>query len=375
MFEKLQGSRLTNLQKENSENPKGDRRMKHSSMKIHLFTIFWIAFAVSFQPRTLFSADSTQTSNLRLVVTGNMKGSYKSCHCPWGQPGGLERRKTIFDRLRGERADNIFIDCGRLTHEHLDSCETAVIMDLMGQLNYSAIVPYVVDFDLLPWPNSSKPPLPYVMSNLTRIPPDFDPSSNPIHQFPWYSGVRRLKVNKAPIINLTDVSAMIIGETAPFEMRDTASVSQRRVLDYYQLEPNTQVGSRGLMTPYDGFPDNFPVNVNNFAGLLIYVRNILDSEDSFIDDVRFGFSTDTLGFWKQLDVLVVGGGGFIEPKVQKVGDLLVVYPGLFGGHVTVVDLWLEGDRRIAKYEWQAIPTESAPIDSGFVRRIENCGKK
>lgn len=76
---------------------------------------------------------------IRLVITGDLLGAIQSCDCPYGQPGGLDRRKTIFDRIRTETPDAVFIDCGRLWKKQPDSLETALLGDLMDRLQYDFV--------------------------------------------------------------------------------------------------------------------------------------------------------------------------------------------------------------------------------------------
>lgn len=86
-----------------------------------------------------------------------------------------------------------------------------------------------------------------------------------------------------------------------------------------------------------------------------------------------GAEADWAAVWKvqpAIDLLIVGGGGYVQANVEKVGAGRVARPGLNGGEILVIDLFTDGRGAVERCEWQVIPTESVAPDSTFQAIIE-----
>lgn len=112
---------------------------------------------------------------------------------------------------------------------------------------------------------------------------------------------------------------------------------------------------------------SFPLQSDNDELLTIAVYNLFDDED------EIDYTTST---WKKIisrdkvKVVIIGGGGFVEPDVRLVDRLLEVYPGVYGEYVLNLAIWVEPDSGISSFQWEAIPTEAVLPDSSFNSIIE-----
>lgn len=106
---------------------------------------YLLTFLISlFLPLPLSAEDQ-----YRLVITGDMMGAINECDCPGGQPGGLARRKSIFDAIRAETPDAVFIDCGKLFSDNMSEEEIILSMELLKLLDYDIISSTKHGYDIL----------------------------------------------------------------------------------------------------------------------------------------------------------------------------------------------------------------------------------
>jgi hypothetical protein len=292
-------------------------------------------------------------------------GAIRDCQCPHGQPGGLARRKTAFDRLRSETPDAIFIDCGRLTANNSEAWEGVLLFRLLDSLKYDLICPYFADLGRLSGPNSppscdsapfkfSHPPLP-VRKTVSTTMPDPDHLSIQMHfefgAVEWSIGM----ANK-------EESVLARGGT----FLKIITLSAQTDLDYWSPEADSENSrlsplSADCVSPTPGVdyaPKDYSSVVQEFQGLTALVRDLNPWEEELSPmDWSLGLNRADPEGWRylqplrpELDLVIVGGGGFVEAEVKEREDLLVVYPGLYGGYVLVLDLWTEDGRSVSRYE-------------------------
>lgn len=327
------------------------------------------------------SAIATEHKDVRLVVTGNLMGAIRECHCPSGQPGGLARRKTIFDNIRQEIPDAIFIECGRLTNDKMGNSEIKLLQDLLTELNYDIVNSYLVDYcKFLKFvamdystPSGSSGLVPIIV--MTEINFSFEGSIQP--QRKPSSGWREssdgwiIQRKREFEFQSSGNPIVVSTQTANYEIasEDNLIGKQFSVLEPYNLSEPSGINE---ITP-SGFPSD---------ALSVLVRNIVLT-DSVADETDI--PTDLYGTknLSNLDVVIVGNDGHVEPDVEKSPlsnyqakgsafpdkDILIVRPGLYGEYILVIDLDVNQDYEITSFEWEAIPTRSAVPDSAFESRI------
>ncbi len=83
--------------------------------------------------------------DIRFVITGNLMGAIKDCVCPHGQPGGLARRKSIFDQLKKSEKQAYYFDVGRLTSDDFTEDEAELLNRLLDELPYHYIICFPED--------------------------------------------------------------------------------------------------------------------------------------------------------------------------------------------------------------------------------------
>lgn len=280
----------------------------------------------------------------RFIITGNLKGAIKDCKCPNGQPGGLARRVTIIRELQHEAPHmNLVIDCGRITGENPDELELVLTGDLYTQMGYDYVLPYYIDFLSYIHEPFSYPFLPFIPNLWEGVIPR-KAIANPL------SDENEYKVRYTDVENR--IKLAIFFQTAKFDQD-------------YMFEGNRN-SSVGIMYPasekiVQKMPDSFPSD-----SLSINIRNLIET-DEYIDPVEVIDLNDPA--YAELDLLILGGGGYIEPEVIKVNNTLVAHPGIMGGHVLAVDIWTEDGHSISAFEWQAIPTASALPDSSAQAKV------
>ncbi len=362
---------------------------------------------------------SIATEHQRFIITGNLKGAIKDCKCPNGQPGGLARRLTIIRQLQHEAPyKNTVIDCGRITGENPDSLELALTMDIYRDIYYNFVNCYLIDYHQLTfggkytyydtltgdhgyW-NDPRYRQRFSamcsrknfreMSNLTDSLKDIPYLPLPFMlqglDLPYFHDV----VDKDSVSTLQ----LIIGDyPIPFTSADSFHVFRienfRRQNDHFNIMSMKGVckNTFDLQTaPFDqdfmfasmgdGLSKFYHTELSNTVepfpkqfsekGLSINIRNLIET-DEYIEPTEVVDLNDSA--YAELDLLILGGGGYIEPEVIKVNNTLVAHPGMFGGHVLAVDIWSEDGHSISRFEWQAIPTESALPDSGAQAKINS----
>jgi hypothetical protein len=314
---------------------------------------------------------------IRLVITGNLMGAIRDCRCPHGQPGGLARRKTIFDRIRKETPDAVFIDCGSLTDARMRRVELQLMEELLVTLDYNLLCPYLIDFRRM-----------LDSANYVRVPLNF---ANYL-DLEWLT--RAEKMDGWPLG--PDPGDLDIVPTFKIGAAEITITTFTAFADDDTTYPNPLI-----RLDSEGFWDGSSCGGTEFhsrpmwvsgSGLTAYVRNLLPGEEERTALDWLGFDSagaipkdyiraydDSVGtflenpdsaLWlDKPDLLIIGGGGFVEAEVKKQDGVLVAYPGLYGGYVLVVDLWTEDGKSVSRYEWEAIPTETAAPDSAFNARL------
>ncbi|HHE46555.1 MAG TPA: hypothetical protein ENL08_02480 [Bacteroidetes bacterium] len=271
----------------------------------------------------------------RLAVTSDLRGAIRECHCPHGQPAGLARRKTIFDEIRHETPDAVFIECGSLTDSQV---EPRLLVDLLNELDYDLICCYMVDYERI----------------RSRSTGDSVPVNLPL-SFCNYTGKERgqpfpeLKFNRS-----TEPGLMIITFTSLYNCSEADTVLSG---DYQLLSWDETVALHSTQ-------------VKDFVGVTAAVCN-WDYSDPDMQAVPPDIRSELPG----LDLIIIGGSGYIEPEAVMKNGLLVVYPGVYGEYVLLVDLWSADNVSISRFEWEAIPTETARADPEFVNMIESYNLK
>ena len=117
-------------------------------MKLNYRGVVLVTF-ITFSLSTFLPFKLQAENHYRLVITGDMMGAINECDCPGGQPGGLARRKSIFDAIRKETPDAVFIDCGKLFSDNMSKEEIELSVDLLNLLDYDLIRSNRFDFDKL----------------------------------------------------------------------------------------------------------------------------------------------------------------------------------------------------------------------------------
>jgi len=299
-------------------------------------------------------------SRVRLVVTGNLMGALKECRCPHGQPGGLARRKTIFDRLRAETPDAVFIDCGKIIRKDTDSSEIVLFGRLMMGLDYDLICGYIVDYEALAHAGFDVEVLPFNFANLEWI-RIVDSLPNP---FSASIKERRdsYKLSRTRIIKSSDTNLLFFTGTQFDDQPDSIAIAYKNAWFHPRFGQWTY-----RLRELD--PRQSKLDLEQFPGFIIIVRNEIGLGE---DEEEGLFNTTAVSARRcpGLDLMLVGGGGFVEAEVTQQDGLLVAYPGLYGGYVLVIDLWTEDGRSVSRFEWEAIPTENAKPDPGFQTEID-----
>lgn len=281
------------------------------------------------------SISMAESAPLRLVITGDLHGAVKDCICPHGQPGGLARRKTIFDDIRRETPDALFIACGSLTDDQNGNELDLLLYGLLFDLHYNLICCYMDDWERLS---------PFIWA-------EFDP---PLEQLPF------LNCNIAshrPIEKLTQ--EMIVGRDSSLMVVAYTNLANYAEKDSIFLDLEYQ------LLNWQETVEKYSAIVKDFKGLSALICN-WDYKDPDMPTVPPGLMTEL----PDLDLIIIGGSGFIDPLVKSGTGLLVVYPGVYGEYVLVLDIWSENGRDVSRFEWEAIPTESVAPDSTFENIIE-----
>ena len=284
---------------------------------------------------------------VRLVITGDLKGTIRECHCPHGQPAGLARRKAIMDNLRDEKPEPIFIECGSLTDKNLREWELVLLGDLLRMMKYDVICCYVIDRKRI--------------SEVTSV----------IGLLGFASKMRK----DSAFTYTVPASEDLLSEDV---IRFVTNISNEN----YKIAIGTFTTLKNYTEDDEPVSDNFTndkgwqdyISFINFGEeskqtLKVMICN-WDYRDPDMPLIPETIDEDIPG----LDVLIIGGSGNIEPEVVKQNELLVVYPGMYGEFIMVFDLWTENGTDVSKFEWETIPTETVLPDSVFLSLIDKTYK-
>jgi len=289
--------------------------------------IHWLFILLIGSPITIFCEEP-----IRLVVTGNLMGVIKDCKCPHGQPGGLARRKSIFDRIRQDTPEAIFIDCGRLTSDKMDSVEIDLLSNLIEILNYNVINWYFIDYFYF----------------------NGDTLKNP-QTAHWGENRRYYR-------QYNDMKLQFFTLTGNYDQL----MSDKPLFKKYQIPLSYN------LQEHNWSPEEWPSEIDS-TKLSIIVYNIVEREDVYnpMDQIITNIHEHN----SNLDLVIFGGGGYIEPEVvteQVDGkNVLIANTGTYGEYVLVIDLWTEDVCEVSRYEWEAIPTVSVAQDSTFQAMIDS----
>ncbi|MCF7809476.1 hypothetical protein K9N50_00660 [bacterium] len=307
-------------------------------VRILIILSFYIIASVS---SSLFA--ETGNADLRLVITGDLKGAVRECACLYGQPGGLARRKNIFDQIRREMSEALFIEYGNLTNEQTNPL---LLKDLFNKLKYDLICPYMIDYD--------------------RLQDDLGDSVNS-QKLPFYFS--NLKENNCDSFVSCNLSCII--RDVGFEKKPTTySKNELLIISFTSLYNKAETDTTPKMYNYnlmdwDETIGRFRNTIKEFKGISVLICN-WDYANLDMQTVPESIDIDLPG----LDVIIIGGSGYVEPEVREECGVLSVYTGNYGEYIMVLDLWKNTSSGVSKYEWQAIPTEIAEPDSLFSKEIE-----
>ncbi|MDP8240601.1 MAG: hypothetical protein P9X24_16035 [Candidatus Hatepunaea meridiana] len=259
-------------------------------------------------------------------------GVIKDCSCPHGQPGGLARRKTVFDNIRKETPNAVFIDCGNLTDKNVNQ---ELLRELLYKLQYDVICCYMCDYERL-------------YSNKTT---KLNPGDLPL-LLCNYIYDKNIETLAQPLVkDDIDPSVLIISYTSQSILSGTDS---------------TAISKDNKLLSWEDTINKYGTQSSKFNGIVVLVCN-WDYNDTDMLTVPPTIIQD----WKGLDVIIIGGSGFIEPEVKRENGVITVYPGIYGEYVLILDIWSENGKDISKFEWEVIPTETVMPDSTFEVLIGN----
>jgi len=285
--------------------------------------------------------DDRNEKSIRLVITGDTKGTIGECSCPHGQPAGLARRKAIFDRIRETTPEAIFLDCGSLTERDMLETELCLLVDLYQMLDYDAIGCYVIDFTRIGQLACCSPKIriPLLIGNASQSGENLSGSN-----------LQAASVTQPVILPQRGKKTIWIDVfTSLYNVAETDNPPN---LNRYRLQDWKQyckaVRDDNKLT----------------SGLSVLICN-WDYTDTDMATVPPDIKSNIPG----LDVLIVGGSGNIEPEVVDREGLLVVYPGVYGEFVMVLDLWSGNGVDVDRFEWETIATETVVPDSTFTRMV------
>ena len=280
---------------------------------------------------------------IRLVITGDTKGTIGECSCPHGQPAGLARRKAIFGRIRETTPDAIFVDCGDLTDRDMREAELCLLVELYKLLDYDAIGCYIEDLERIGQLAGRDPKIriPLLMGNVSQTGEDSSRSD----------------------FKITDLTKPVI---LPQPWKKTIWIDVFTSLYNVAETENPPDLNEYYLQNWKHYSNALRASNYLASGLSVMICN-WDYTDPDMATVPSDLRSDMPG----LDVLIVGGSGNIEPEVVNRDGLLVVYPGVYGEFVMVLDLWSKNGIDVDRFEWETIATETVAPDSIFVAMIND----
>jgi len=274
---------------------------------------FFTFFLSPFYSSLLFAED-----HYRLVITGDMMGAINECDCPGGQPGGLARRKSIFDAIRAETPDAVFIDCGKLFSDNMSKDEIELSVELLNLLDYDIISSTKEDHKIV---------------NLE---------------------------NKLPSMTYKDL----------VNFDGKMRIGTHNEIDSWKL------GRRGtsmdsifsLFIVIANEDEIMPFPVHNYHGFVLNKTWDTHFPEIILDIVIYSSS----GF---IEPEVKMQQFYLDwPPSTISRDIMFARPSMYGEYVLVIDFWAEDFIGIIRYEWESIATETYPPDSTFQAKIDQIYK-
>ena len=329
-------------------------------------------------------ASASEQHDVRIVVTGNLMGAIRECKCPTGQPGGLARRKTVFDNIRQETPEAIFIECGRLMNDKMDEEEIEILKILLNVIDYDIVNCYLIDYYRATPVRLSHRDMfyrPGVKKMTRRLSSNYTHLQKCAINFPFKSDPQQEK-QSTWTEELSD--KWLLSRKCRFEFKPDINanvVMITRTANYEYVRVDTLIRKRfAVENPYDLSasngkneitPSDFPTDA-----LSVLVRNMVFGDDPSQDENEVPTELHGTENLRYLDIVILGNDGHIEPDIEKSPlrnyypenlkvpekDILIVRPGLYGEYVIVIDVRDE-EFVISSFEWEAIPTRSVVPDS------------
>jgi len=269
-----------------------------------------------------------------------------------------------------------------LTHEKMNENEIRLLPELMTELDYDFINCYLSDFSLLF--NDLCKPLP-ILNTMSDLPFSYDLSGNLIRtmdEIPRSAGK---------------------GKFIIFSKTSNDEYSEKDLLPDNMKILNYDIHKRGKST------EECELTVPEGAiSILLYNEMNNEKGDDLGDYIPNIKSQMPLEQWRNLDLVILGGTGLLEPDVrvfpsvendsssgQEIPDcaktcelddpctffnylperkIRVVNTGLYGEFVIVLNLNLSNSGMISNHNWEVIPTISVKPDSIFKEKISKIYK-
>jgi 2',3'-cyclic-nucleotide 2'-phosphodiesterase (5'-nucleotidase family) len=270
------------------------------------------------------SCSKCYAQDITVIYTNNNNGNIVECECEDLPYGGLARKKTIFDRLRSERYNNVIVDAG----DFLDQFGTRMSQDelvvkLYEKLGYDAVnigdnelanEKLFFDSKLL----ASKIPL--VSSTLTNQ--------------------KNEKVAKSYIIkNFNDLSIALIGYTP---------------LNSFQYFPAWKKLAVQIENERDQLKKAL-AEVSGKADMIILLSNSGDDEDY-----------NLAKSFPEIDI-IVGGHSQVElEEPVQIGKTIIVQAGGNGAYVGQLDITFSKKNKKAK----VVANKLIPLDNSVKEHPE-----
>ena len=110
----------------------------------------------------------TFAKKAEIIFSGNNNGYYRDCGWPIERLGGLAERKTLFDSLKTEEPNTIFVDTGDILNQFSSNDEDDIVAGIYPSMGYDAVCPGNQEFTngMNYYKNNINGKLPFVSSNL-----------------------------------------------------------------------------------------------------------------------------------------------------------------------------------------------------------------
>lgn len=289
-----------------------------------------------------------ENNAIRFVIMGNISGVLRECICPQGTSGGIARLTTAIEQIRKDSPNAIFLDGGRLTSRFNNDDEIRLLADLYYDLRMDVNNFYLEDYFLFHRAELALEQLFCGSQHKMYIP------------FKQLEAGKLERINQHIVIKKASVDVNITTVTANFDF--TKSHKDLVKLWHYIEGYNVIDRSRD--------PEAIP-QANEGLNVLMY--NLVESQE----DVDFGKNVPAeVESAKGYDVVIIGGGGFFEPELREClsnketgKTKLVVFPGVYGEHIIVLDIIVDGDGGIVSYEWELLFTGSVLPDETVLEKV------